>query len=383
MYLAFLIVSAADLLDSLATSCCEDERQEYINWVYHCQHPDGGFRMWPGTSFDDRANQENARWDPANVPATYFALAILLIMGDDLKRVNRAATLLWLRKMQRDDGSFGETNMNGKIEGGLDPRFAYCATGVRFILRGSSVGPLLVDGMEVEDINIDGLIRCIQAAEVGIADAPYHEPHAGYTFCSLGALAFTARLNIDSTGQKNLVAPSNVNNTLSWLVSRQTSLIDPDGNPDSEFPASQSHKEPANKKQENDDPLQPIHQSPNNSDGLSAVASDTQCAGMNGRVNKVADTCYGFWVGASLHILGQPLLCDRKALRTYLLDKTQHPVLGGFGKFPGDLPDIYHSYLGLAALSLVGDKQVKELDGGMCLSKTARHRLTTLWQQWD
>ena len=103
---------------------------------------------------------------------------------------------------------------------------------------------------------------------------------------------------------------------------------------------------------------------------------------MNGRTNKVADTCYAFWVGASLDILKSSKLSDQSAVRCYLLGKTQHGVLGGFGKFPGDLPDLYHSYLGLAALSLAGSDQIKVLDGGMCLSKDARARLPKLWDAW-
>ena len=123
--------------------------------------------MWPGTDFGERANDDNAKWDPANVPATYFALAALLILGDDFKRVRRREMLQWLRKMQRQDGSFGETLVNGNLEGGKDPRFAYCATGIRHILRGGSRdGPLNVGREAVEDINIDALVRCIQEAEV-------------------------------------------------------------------------------------------------------------------------------------------------------------------------------------------------------------------------
>uniref|UniRef100_A0A453DZ78 Prenyltransferase alpha-alpha toroid domain-containing protein n=1 Tax=Aegilops tauschii subsp. strangulata TaxID=200361 RepID=A0A453DZ78_AEGTS len=35
---------------------------------------------------------------------------------------------------------------------------------------------------------------------------------------------------------------------------------------------------------------------------------------------------------------------------------------GGFSKFPDDeLPDIYHSYYGLAALSLLGEEEVEPL----------------------
>jgi len=123
----------------------------------------------------------------------------------------------------------------------------------------------------------------------------------------------------------------------------------------------------------------PVHQSPDKSTA-SFIDLDLECAGMNGRPNKVADTCYAFWVSACLHIMQQPTLFDQRGLRRYLLEKTQHPVLGGFGKFPGDLPDLYHSYLGLAALSLAGSNEVKDLDGGMCVSKDARARVSTLWK---
>lgn len=106
-------------------------------------------------------------------------------------------------------------------------------------------------------------------------------------------------------------------------------------------------------------------------------------AGMNGRCNKVADTCYAFWVGASLDMFGLRDIADQRALKRYLLDKTANPKMGGFGKYPDDLPDVYHSYLGLAALSLTGDDSIKELDSAMCISKEARARLPGLWKSWS
>lgn len=122
--------------------------------------------MWPATDFGDRANSTNAKWDPGNVPATYFALASLLILGDDFKRVRRKETLQWLLKMQRVDGSFGETLVDGHIEGGKDPRLGYCATGIRYILRGDSGNNKEVGGGTVGDIDVNALIRCIRASEV-------------------------------------------------------------------------------------------------------------------------------------------------------------------------------------------------------------------------
>ena len=50
-------------------------------------------------------------------------------------------------------------------------------------------------------------------------------------------------------------------------------------------------------------------------------------------------------------------IIDIEHTRRYLLEKTQHSIMGGFGKFPGDLPDIYHAYLGLAALSLINGQK--------------------------
>ncbi|KAK5104811.1 geranylgeranyl transferase type-1 subunit beta, partial [Cryomyces antarcticus] len=94
-------------------------------------------------------------------------------------------------------------------------------------------------------------------------------------------------------------------------------------------------------------------------------------AGFNGRCNKLADTCYAFWVGASLDVLHKAPIASRPRSRRYLLDRTQHPA-GGFAKHPGDPPDIYHSYLGLAALALMREPALKPLDAIMCVSVAAR-----------
>lgn len=76
------------------------------------------------------------------------------------------------------------------------------------------------------------------------------------------------------------------------------------------------------------------------------------------------------------------LYCHSR-LRRYLLEKTQHPTLGGFGKFPGDLPDLYHSYLGLAALGLLdGGEGVQRVDPGLCVSRRASGRLKGIWEGW-
>lgn len=396
MYLAFFIISALDLLDAWETVAKDGERKDYVNWIYHCQHPDGGFRMWPGTDLGDLRNDENAKWDPANIPATYFALSSLVIIGDDLKRVNRKGTLKWLRRMQRNEGSFGETIVDGQINGGKDPRFGYCAAGIRHILRGHAKGSVPIGGEMVQDIDVDGLVGCIRRSESydgGIADEPFHEPHAGYEYCALGALHFVDRLQTPEDQDNSVLrAPSDPSLTIRWLIERQTDLEEEEID-DEVLSAADSTEGPSNTTPAADTPISDaLHQSPDKStimpdlqleNDISNFDLEPLEAGMNGRTNKVADTCYAWWAGASFHMMGHPELYDRDALQRYLLGKTQHTALGGFGKFPGDLPDLYHSYLGLAALGLSETEGIKRVCPAMCISKDAGSRLLELWKTWN
>ena len=161
MMLAYFTFLSLDLLGALDLS--PEERQNALDWVYLCQHHEGGFRGSPGVDLDGREAAGNKSWDGASVPATFFALSILAILRDDFARVRRKECLSWLRRVQRKDGSFGEhLGENGVVEGGMDTRFGFCAAGVRWMLRGGAVGD--VEG--VEDIDTDALIECIRVAQV-------------------------------------------------------------------------------------------------------------------------------------------------------------------------------------------------------------------------
>ena len=62
---------------------------------------------------------------------TYTALATLLILGDDLSRINKEAVLAGVRHLQQDDGSFCSTAEGTEN----DMRFVYCACCVCYILN--------------------------------------------------------------------------------------------------------------------------------------------------------------------------------------------------------------------------------------------------------
>jgi geranylgeranyl transferase type-1 subunit beta len=77
-----------------------------------------------------------------------------------------------------------------------------------------------------------------------------------------------------------------------------------------------------------------------------------QSMGFHGRINKPDDTCYSFWVGASLKIFKMENLINLELLEGFLQETISK--YGGYGKTPGTYPDVMHSYMGLAGLSLVG-----------------------------
>lgn len=283
--------------------------------------------------------------------------------------------------MQRKDGSFGETlGENDSIEGGLDSRFGYCTIVVRWILRGAVTGE--VDG--VPDIDVDKLVECVRLAQTydgGFSEAPFHEAHGGFTYCGLGILSLLRRLPaaVDGTGHKPEPGASGVedlDHLLEWLVLRQTDILEEEDLPDAE--ADEINSRASSLEQEAS--LGETGIADLKSIEALEVPLDLHWAGFNGRCNKIADTCYCFWAIGALSMLKASHLADKESCRRYLLDKTQHMV-GGFGKAPGDPPDIYHSYLGLAALSLLGEMSVKPIVPGACFSEeTARYLESLYWR---
>ena len=101
--------------------------------------------------------------DPANLPATFFAILSLTFVGN-LEGVKRNECLRWLKKLQREDGSFGElVTQEGRIEGGRDMRYCYVATAVRWMLRGDAP---LSEREKEEDINVEALVDHLRSGQV-------------------------------------------------------------------------------------------------------------------------------------------------------------------------------------------------------------------------
>ena len=106
-----------------------------------------------------------------------------------------------------------------------------------------------------------------------------------------------------------------------------------------------------------------------------------QVDGFQGRPNKPVDTCYSFWIGASLKILNAFELTDYAANRSYILE-TQDNVVGGFAKWPHSTTDPFHTYLGLCGLAFTEESGLLQVMPSLNLSMAAYEHLKKLHEKW-
>lgn len=106
-------------------------------------------------------DEDRNEWDAANLAATYFACAALVVLREGMERVRRKECLEWVKRLQRANGSFGEViGKGGMVEGAEDMRFCYVAVATRWFLRRGE------DMDKVEDIDVEGLVKWIEASVV-------------------------------------------------------------------------------------------------------------------------------------------------------------------------------------------------------------------------
>ncbi|XP_021910432.1 geranylgeranyl transferase type-1 subunit beta [Carica papaya] len=179
----------------------------------------------------------------------------------------------------------------------MDLRFVFCAAAICYMLEDWR-------GMDREKAK-EYILSC-QSYDGGFGLIPGSESHGGATYCAVASLRLMGYIGDDLLSESNSSSLIDVPLLLDWSLQRQ--------------------------------------------------AGD---AGFQGRANKPSDTCYAFWVGAVLRILGGYKFVEKKALRQFLF--SCQSKYGGFSKFPGELPDLYHSYYGFTAFSLLEEPGLNPL----------------------
>ncbi|XP_068422727.1 geranylgeranyl transferase type-1 subunit beta [Clinocottus analis] len=309
----FFALSGLDMLDALDVI----DRNTMIEWIYSLQVLPTedqanlsrcGFRgsSHIGIPYSTKGPGVLHPYDSGHVAMTYTGLCSLLILGDDLSRVNKQACLAGLRALQLDDGSFYAVPEGSEN----DIRFIYCAASICYILDDWS-------GMDVQKA-ID-YIRGSLSYDSGFGQGAGRESHGGWTYCAIASLCLMGRLE-EALSQREL------DRIRRWCIMRQQS-------------------------------------------------------GFHGRPNKPVDTCYSFWVGATLELLDVFQYTNFDKNRSFILS-TQDRLVGGFAKWPDSHPDPLHAYLGLCGLSLIGEPGLRKVHPALNITQRAFQHVQQLQQTW-
>ena len=301
--IAFFAISGLDILNCL-NDITNETKSEAIDWIYGLQitgaGPRSGFQ--PSTTIPKDAT----KYQCGHIAMTYLGLVNLLILGDDLSRVDKKSIIEGMQACQNPDGSFSAMTMGSES----DIRFLYCTCCISTILNDWS-------GMDKTKA-IDYILKSI-SYDGAMGHGPGLESHGGSTFCAVASLFLMNELH-------NVLTQDQLNRLRRWCLMRQNS-------------------------------------------------------GFHGRPGKPFDTCYSFWVGATLQLLDVNKFSDPDENRTFLLG-TQNYITGGFAKFADCQPDPLHTYFGLCGLSLLGESNLCVMNAALNISDRAYKHLLKIQKLW-
>ncbi|XP_017774658.1 PREDICTED: geranylgeranyl transferase type-1 subunit beta [Nicrophorus vespilloides] len=164
---------------------------------------------------------------------------------------------------------------------------------------------------------VDYILKSI-SYDGAIAQGPELESHGGSTYCAVATLFLTKNLDRLSSKQRD--------NLIRWVVNRQLE-------------------------------------------------------GFQGRPNKMWDSCYTFWLGATLKMLDAYEYIDQERLENFVLS-TQCYRSGGFGKNSSSDADPMHTYLALSGLSLLKTHKCNEVMPALNITYRAYDHLQNVHEAW-
>lgn len=198
LVVAFFAISGLDMLNCL-DDLSEEAKQEAIEWIYMLQVTGAGASS--GFQASTTILYDVPKYQYGHLAMTYTGLVTLLILGDDLSRVDRKSIVEGIRACQNPDGSFTAIVMGCES----DMRFLYCACCISAILNDwSGVDKAKAISYVLQSISYDG----------AIGQGPGLECHGGSTFCAIASLFLMNELH-------NALTNAQLNRIRRWCLMRQ------------------------------------------------------------------------------------------------------------------------------------------------------------------
>eukprot|EP01103_Thecamoeba_quadrilineata_P017016 TRINITY_DN5880_c0_g1_i2.p1 TRINITY_DN5880_c0_g1~~TRINITY_DN5880_c0_g1_i2.p1 ORF type:complete len:242 (+),score=28.02 TRINITY_DN5880_c0_g1_i2:322-1047(+) len=182
-------------------------------------------------------------------------------------------------------------------DGSFMPHHGGAENDMRFVFCAFAVSYLLDDWSAIDVPKAIEFIFKALRYDYGFAQDKGQESHAGATYCALASLSLAGKLDLLDWRREKIIK---------WCLERQVS-------------------------------------------------------GFQGRCNKDPDTCYSFWAGASLQLLGAEHLIDGDLSRQFTMG-CQKKKIGGFSKSAELPPDVLHTFYSLCGLSILGDESLLAIE---------------------
>eukprot|EP00039_Didymoeca_costata_P002271 m.58852 g.58852 ORF g.58852 m.58852 type:complete len:425 (-) comp11203_c0_seq1:19-1293(-) len=312
MTMVFFALSALDLLGVLDKTISGQKRAQFIDWIYSLQ-------VVPDIKGKE-TNPGRFGFQGARDMGSRFNPECEPVEANLFESGHLAMTYTALASLAILGDNFGRVYRKEIIQSLRhyqldDGSFRGTEDGevdMRFVYCACAISYMLNDW---SGINIDKAVDFItksQGYDGGIAQEPGSESHGSFAFCAISSLYMMGRLNAISTEKREEL--------LGWLLMRQES-------------------------------------------------------GFQGRPHKPVDTCYSWWVGSTIYLLGEGALINTKEIRSFLF-QTQNTISGGFAKHVDALPDLLHSYMGISGLSLQGELGIRPVHPALNISMKASRNLT-------
>ncbi|EGG24480.1 hypothetical protein DFA_02723 [Cavenderia fasciculata] len=312
--IVYFMLSGLDILDRLDQEIDDTLSTQIKEFVYsrqilpYYQQPDDniincGFRgaNFIGQPFDNSVQQQQQSTTSSSTPSSSslcLCQSYPIVACDQSTLANSYCALMILRILRDDLGRVNKKSITNAMKHLQQPDGSYVgASGggesdMRYLYTACAISFLLEDW---SGIDIDLALQYIRSSfgyEFAFGQGPLQEAHGGSTYCAIAALSLLGLL--DQEFPKQSVKREKL---VQWLVMKQIS-------------------------------------------------------GFSGRTNKDPDTCYSFWIGASLDMLGAYHLVDSNLVSSFILG-AQHPAIGGISKIPDSFPDALHSYMSFSGLSII------------------------------
>ncbi|XP_031099252.1 geranylgeranyl transferase type-2 subunit beta 1 isoform X3 [Ipomoea triloba] len=270
----------------------------------------------------------------------YWGLTTLDILGK-LDVVDQDEVIPWLMQCQHESGGFG-----GNI--GHDPHILYTLSAIQVLA--------LFDKLNVLDI--DKVSNCLQNEDGSFSGDIWGEIDTRFSYIAISSLALLKRLD-----------KINVEKAVQYILSCK--------NVDGGFgctPGAESHAGQIFCCVGALAITGSLHHVDKDLLGWWLCERQVKSGGLNGRPEKLPDVCYSWWVLSSLIMIDRVHWIDKEKLVKFILD-CQDRENGGISDRPEDAVDVFHTYFGVAGLSLLEYPGLKPIDPAYALPVDVVNRI--------